>query len=32
MENDSKWRQTEPADFFLELMLAMAEEEDKRFP
>ena len=26
MENESKWRQTEPPDFFLELMLAMAEE------
>jgi len=26
MENESKWRQTEPADFFLELILAMAED------
>jgi hypothetical protein len=32
MENDSKWRQTEPADFFLELVLALAEEEDKEIP
>jgi hypothetical protein len=32
MENESKWRQTEPPDFFLELLLAMAEEEDKEVP